>query len=99
MNAERNGSAPPAAAIAAPSRLLSAEETAERLAVPKSWVYAGARAGRIPHLRLGRYVRFRPETVAAWVCGLERGPVPERDTGSATSPDPNDEQRRSDGSQ
>src|SRR4051812_35142850 len=37
--------------------LLTAEEVAEALRVPRSWVYAEARAGRLPHVRLGRYVR------------------------------------------
>jgi hypothetical protein len=35
------------------------------------WVWAQARAGRIPHVRLGRYRRFRESALEAWVCGLE----------------------------
>jgi hypothetical protein len=34
-------------------------------------VWAQARAGRIPHVRLGRYRRFRESALEAWVCGLE----------------------------
>ena len=52
-------------------RLLTAEEVAELLAVPKGWPLEQARAGTIPHLRLGRYVRFRREAVLAWVAELE----------------------------
>jgi excisionase family DNA binding protein len=52
-------------------RLLTAEEIAERLGVKTQWVWAQARAGRIPHVRLGRYQRFRESAVEAWVCGLE----------------------------
>jgi len=52
-------------------RLLTAEEIAERLGVKTQWVWAQARAGRIPHVRLGRYRRFRESAIEAWVCGLE----------------------------
>lgn len=51
--------------------LLTAEEVAERLGVTKDWVWAQARAGRIPHVRLGRYRRFREEAIEAWVLELE----------------------------
>jgi excisionase family DNA binding protein len=47
--------------------LLTAEQAAELLAVPPSWLLAQARAGKIPHVRLGRYVRFSADELAAWV--------------------------------
>jgi predicted DNA-binding transcriptional regulator AlpA len=34
-------------------------------------VWAQARADRIPHVRLGRYQRFRESAIEAWVCELE----------------------------
>jgi excisionase family DNA binding protein len=37
--------------------LLNAEEVAQILRVPKSWVYSHLR--ELPAIRLGRYVRFR----------------------------------------
>lgn len=52
-------------------RLLTAEEIAERLGVKTQWVWAQARAGRMPHIRLGRYRRFRESAVEAWICELE----------------------------
>ena len=52
-------------------RLLTAQEVAERLGVNTQWVWVQARAGRIPHVRLGRYRRFRESAVEAWVCELE----------------------------
>jgi excisionase family DNA binding protein len=56
--------------------LLTAAEVAARLKVPKSWVYAETRAGRIPHVKLGpRYRRYRAEAIDAWVSELERGPT------------------------
>jgi excisionase family DNA binding protein len=52
-------------------RLLTAQEVADRLGVNTQWVWAQARAGRMPHVRLGRYRRFRESAVEAWVCELE----------------------------
>jgi hypothetical protein len=40
----------------------------------KSWVLAEARADRIPHVRLGRYVRFDPDELIAWWKAQRRGP-------------------------
>jgi excisionase family DNA binding protein len=54
--------------------LLTAGEVAELLSVPKSWVYAEARAGRFPHIRIGRYRRFSLESIEEWTKNLERGP-------------------------
>lgn len=51
------------AAVAPP--LLDAGQMAERLGVPESWVRTEARAGRIPSVEVGRYVRFREADVMA----------------------------------
>lgn len=48
-------------------RLLTAGEVADHLRVKRSWVYAETRAGRIPHVRLGRYVRYSPGAVERWI--------------------------------
>jgi excisionase family DNA binding protein len=56
-----------------PARLLTAEDVAERLGVGVKWVWAQARAGNIPHVRLGRYQRFRSEAIDAWIADLEEG--------------------------
>lgn len=45
------------------SRLLTADDLAERWAVPTSHVYRLAREGRVPVVELGRYRRFRLEAV------------------------------------
>jgi excisionase family DNA binding protein len=52
-------------------RLLTADEIAQRLGVTTQWVWAQARAGRIPHVRLGRYRRFREPAIEAWIRQLE----------------------------
>ena len=38
--------------------LLTAEELADSLKVPVSWVYEQSRQGNIPTHRIGRYIRF-----------------------------------------
>lgn len=55
------------------SSLWTAEEVARRLGVPTSWVYEQSRLGRIPTVTLGRYRRYRPEAIDAWVEELENG--------------------------
>jgi excisionase family DNA binding protein len=52
---------------------MTADELAQRLRVSTAWVYAETRAGRIPHIRLRRYVRYRRSTIAAWERERERG--------------------------
>jgi excisionase family DNA binding protein len=57
------------------SQLLEAADVATLLGMTKDWVYAEVRAGRIPHVRLGRYVRFRSESIDAWLLESERGKI------------------------
>ena len=55
-------------------RLVDANAAAEMLGVPVSWVRQEARAGRLPHVPLGRYVRFEPAALEAWWRARGRGP-------------------------
>jgi excisionase family DNA binding protein len=61
--------------VTAPAPLLTAEQAAQLLAVPASWVLAEARADRIPHVRLGRYVRFDGDEIVCWWRQRARGPA------------------------
>jgi excisionase family DNA binding protein len=71
-------------------RLLDAVELAELLHVPVRWVRESTRAGAIPHVRLGRYVRYELSEVESWLeqCRRagrptalrRRNPVPEGGT-------------------
>jgi excisionase family DNA binding protein len=54
--------------------LLDARSAAALLNVPASWVLAEARAERIPHVRLGRYVRFDAAQLQVWWQTRRRGP-------------------------
>ena len=56
-------------------RLLTADEVAELICMTKEWVYAQVRANRIPHIRLGRRVRFRRESIDTWLREVECGRI------------------------
>lgn len=56
------------------AQLVKADQAAELLDVPKSWILAEARADRIPHVRLGKYVRFDPHELETWWKSRARGP-------------------------
>ena len=78
----RDGAAPPQETSVigedSPGRLLTAVEVADLLSVKTSWVYAETRAGRLPHVKLGRYFRYAEPSIRAFIAGLERGPTPYR---------------------
>jgi len=50
----------PSAITVAADELLTAKQVAERWSVPETWVREKYRAGMLPFVQLGRYVRFRP---------------------------------------
>ena len=47
--------------------LLDAAAAAELLSVKPSWVYDAARSGSVPHIRIGRHVRFLRSDLEQWV--------------------------------
>jgi excisionase family DNA binding protein len=54
--------------------LLTAVEVASVLRVTPDWVYAASRRDGLPHVRLGRYVRFRRSAIEQWLDEVQRGP-------------------------
>jgi excisionase family DNA binding protein len=58
-------------------RLLDAKEVAAMLGVPVGWVREHTRSGAIPHVPLGRYVRYERSDVLGWVAGLKAGGGPQ----------------------
>lgn len=58
------------------NRLLDAAEVAELLHVPETWVRETTRAGHLPHVRLGRYVRYRHDDLVSWLETRSRGGGP-----------------------
>jgi hypothetical protein len=55
--------------------LIDAKAAGELLGVPHTWVLEEARHDRIPHIRLGRYVRFDAEMLLEWSRNRARGPI------------------------
>jgi excisionase family DNA binding protein len=55
-------------------RFLKPEEFAEYLGIPLRWIYRHIKD--IPHHRVGKYLRFDPESPALrhWIQSLERRP-------------------------
>jgi excisionase family DNA binding protein len=56
--------------------LLTIDELAGLLKVPKSWIYAHTRPRskiRLPHVKLGKYLRFSEQDVRAFLQRLNRG--------------------------
>src|SRR3954451_20347004 len=47
--------------------LLRPAEAAALLSVRTSWIYDAVRAGRLPHLRVGRRIRFTRGDLERWV--------------------------------
>jgi excisionase family DNA binding protein len=54
--------------------LLTADEVASFMRVTRSWVYAETRRDALPHVRLGRYVRYRRSAIERWLDESQRGP-------------------------
>ncbi len=47
--------------------LLDASAAARLLSVRPSWIYEAVRAGRLPHLKIGRHIRFLRSDLEDWV--------------------------------
>jgi excisionase family DNA binding protein len=53
--------------------LLTVEEAADLLRVKISWLYERTRTNEVPHLKLGKYLRFDEEELWAWARQSRRG--------------------------
>lgn len=49
------------------SRMLRVSDVAQRLDLPEKRLYILAREGIIPHVRLGRSIRFNEAELEAWI--------------------------------
>jgi excisionase family DNA binding protein len=62
---EHDGSPPNTAALIEP--LLDADAVAQLLSVKPSWIYEAVRSRRIPHVKIGRHIRFVRTDLEAWI--------------------------------
>ena len=57
------------------AELLTVEELADLLKVPASWIYQRTRRcgrERLPHIKMGKYLRFEERAVLEWLGHLRR---------------------------
>jgi excisionase family DNA binding protein len=54
------------------AELLTLDEVVTWLRVPRSWVYERTRKGQIPHVKLGKYLRFPRQALAEWLGAQNR---------------------------
>lgn len=55
-----------------PDRLLTFKEAMELLNVGRQFLWQQCNAGKVPHLRLGRLIRFRRSSLLAWLADAEK---------------------------
>jgi excisionase family DNA binding protein len=53
--------------------LLVVSDISKRLRVRDKWVYDAVAAGRLPHYRVGRYLRFDTLEIEQWIKATRRG--------------------------
>ena len=51
--------------------LLKPREVAQRLNVELGWIYRQVENGSLPHLRIGKYLRFREGDLARWLAARQ----------------------------
>ena len=52
--------------------LLTIDEAAALLRVPKSWLYERTRTNSVPHMKVGKYLRFDQQEFVAWARQFRR---------------------------
>ena len=63
-----------ARAVSAGSPLVAADQAAKLLGVPPRWLLEQARQQKVPHHKLGRYVRFDLDDLIKWLDETKRNP-------------------------
>ena len=51
---------------------LTVQEAADLLRVPVSWLYERTQTNSVPHVKLGKYLRFDRDELVAWINELGR---------------------------
>lgn len=48
-------------------KLMTIDQVAELLQVPTSWIYERTRSNKIPHRKVGTYLRFEAKEIHRWL--------------------------------
>lgn len=51
---------------------LTVDEAAQLLRVKVSWLYERTRLNEVPHIKLGKYLRFDQQELLAWTARFKR---------------------------
>ncbi len=62
--AKRKGLVAPSISTETPEALLDADQAGAQLGITSRWLEDSARAGIVPHYKLGRFLRFRVSEIA-----------------------------------
>ena len=57
--------------------LIGVREAAKRLDVPLSWIYRWNREGKLPSVRIGKYLKFDPVKLELWIRERENSAIME----------------------
>jgi len=60
----------------APSRVIGSKEATRLLGVCRNTLYNWARAGKVPHRRVGRRILFSSKVLEAWIDGTDIDSLP-----------------------
>jgi len=55
-----------------PAGWITIDEAAALIRVPKSWLYERTRLNTVPHVKLGKYLRFVGEELLTWARQFHR---------------------------
>jgi excisionase family DNA binding protein len=72
---------------------LTVQEAAELLRVPVSWLYERTRTNSVPHVKLGKYLRFDRDELTTWIDEMRRDGRGAAATKRSTQPIARAEQR------
>jgi excisionase family DNA binding protein len=67
------GDGPNDAELALDAPLLTPKDAAALLTVRPSWVYEAVRGGKLPHIKLGKHIRFLRGDLEQWLLEHRQG--------------------------
>jgi excisionase family DNA binding protein len=58
------------------SKYITVDDVADMLSVNKKWVYRHVDSGAIPHVRIGKLIRFKVEDLEGWLAQYAQEEAP-----------------------
>jgi excisionase family DNA binding protein len=76
MSIPKRGTEFPEVAFMNAEPMIGPRDVAVRFGLPVSWVYSAAERGELPSYKIGKYVRFHPGEITAWLEARRQGKRP-----------------------